>query len=488
MARAYEPELFYPTALPSLPDLMTTWGYTPRQIEDHEDKFAYILHLVTTLPHLLPSENGYASLHFDNLVRMLGARYARPFLDQLIDAGIIECDGRYSKSRKSFGYRICAVHHSRTVACLTMGTTLRKKLIARHESEQRQLVSGTILSRMHQDLQQLRVRYEEARLENQQVYDATHAFLVQHRARLDTTTLVPADYRALLVEAQPLPGVRLKTLKAMRKSARSQRCTDTKFGTRTTLFSILARMCLDRLDGNANLLRKIHERRIPQPSRPVAGSRIYSVVTSLSSWLRPYLYRAREEHQALYNLDISNSQPFLLSILLREKYGTQLPADAQRYIDLTCAGTFYKTIAGAMGEPYATKLEQKAFKEMFFASIFFCETLHTRNSRAGAYFREHFPVVTALIEQHKSPRYQALAIRMQQVEAEIIVDTVAAALQRKRIWCATIHDSIVCLAQDKDEVLQRTQDAFRAAYELTPAVSVEKLEPEDQPSSHAQAA
>ena len=135
-------------------------------------------------------------------------------------------------------------------------------------------------------------------------------------------------------------------------------------------------------------------------TRPDERSRVFTVLTSLASESRPALYHADHPTERLVNLDIRNSQPFLVNVLLKRHYadnGLTYPASAVRYRQETAIGTFYNLAATAHGLSAEAKRERKEFKGHMFGSVYFCETKHTEKSKLGQWFIKQYPSVYALI-------------------------------------------------------------------------------------------
>ena len=131
-------------------------------------------------------------------------------------------------------------------------------------------------------------------------------------------------------------------------------------------------------------------------------------------------------------------------------------------------------MAHARGVRIDSKRERREFKSTFFASIFFCRNQHTEASKCGKWFKQHFPHVYQLIFDKKAVRYQDLADAMQIQEAQVILDVVVKALHVQKIWCASIHDSIICRSGDREEVAALILNAFQD-YGVQPSLELEPL-------------
>lgn len=63
---------------------------------------------------------------------------------------------------------------------------------------------------------------------------------------------------------------------------------------------------------------------------------------------------------------------------------------------------------------------------------------------------------------------------MQIQEAQVILDVVVKGLHVKKVWCASIHDSIICRPGNQEEVAALILDAFQG-YSVQPSLEVEPL-------------
>jgi hypothetical protein len=212
--------------------------------------------------------------------------------------------------------------------------------------------------------------------------------------------------------------------------------------------------------------------------QPDSSSRIYTNLSNLSTDLRNFLYH-KKHNQILINLDIRNSQPYIFSLLLTEKYrGKELPYDVKQYIELTASGKFYEHVMSLLGmskEEIADNIKRKEFKIEFFGKIFFCNTHYSIRTREGKIFAKNFANVYALINEYKEEAYQKLAIEMQHNEAKVILGEVGTKLKTKKIWFNTIHDSVVVLAEHAEQVKEIVLASFRKSIGIAPTIHDDKL-------------
>jgi hypothetical protein len=200
--------------------------------------------------------------------------------------------------------------------------------------------------------------------------------------------------------------------------------------------------------------------------------RVHTNLTNLKSELRGFLtYRGAP----LVNLDIRNSQPLFLALLIRDRYPAGgMPADVQRYLELTQGGRLYEHM---MQEGCIPAERRGEFKERFFA-VFFGENRHESN--ATRLFASLFPNVYAAVRAAKEPDYTALSKALQRAESDLIILGVARRCMNeiRRAFIATIHDSILTTQDNQEAVLAIMREEFKRVG-LRPTIRAELLQPPD---------
>src|SRR5205085_5921224 len=96
---------------------------------------------------------------------------------------------------------------------------------------------------------------------------------------------------------------------------------------------------------------------IPDPKT----GRIYHNIANLPRSLKRFIYNTDNPNELLINLDIKNSQPFLLNPILIKKYPRpeSRPPDVELYIGLTSLGNFYEYMMEALGIPFEDRDKSK---------------------------------------------------------------------------------------------------------------------------------
>jgi hypothetical protein len=159
----------------------------------------------------------------------------------------------------------------------------------------------------------------------------------------------------------------------------------------------------------------------------------------------------------MVEIDISNSQPFFLSLLLRQENITGIDVDL--YNQLTRDGQLYDYIA-AQGQM------ERSYVKSQILTMFFSENSWTFKLKST--FMSLFPTVHKAIEQIKATHHNALALQLQKQEADFIIGTLSPMLIAKGVSFVTIHDSIMVSYKIGAEVLELMRKAFDNCYGVIP--------------------
>ncbi len=209
---------------------------------------------------------------------------------------------------------------------------------------------------------------------------------------------------------------------------------------------ISAKVCID----------KIVDREFFFTVSPQTG-RLFHNFCNLKKELRCCLRDA--ENLPLVDIDVANSQPFFLSAILKDAGLDSV--DTEHFQKLCQTGLLYDYIANFNG------LTRKYVKEQML-TLFFCKN-HWQFKMKDI-FIEEFPVVYDAIAELKNDNNADLAILLQKVEAEIMIDTIAPILIEKDIKFITVHDSFLVSQTNVETVNAIMQDCFQKKYGIVPMI------------------
>jgi hypothetical protein len=173
--------------------------------------------------------------------------------------------------------------------------------------------------------------------------------------------------------------------------------------------------------------------------------RFFSNITNLPRDLRPYL---RIDCEKTVEIDIKTAQPLFL-ITLYDLTEIEHHNELSRFKWVLFHNDFYTYLAKSAGLPIN---DRQKLKEAVYVQIFF-DKLRDYGQRDGKLFtafRKEFPILCKLIEKVKTPEHNQLAIRLQGIEAKIMIHGVAKELMSLGIPFATVHDSVIVKEQDAD--------------------------------------
>jgi hypothetical protein len=198
--------------------------------------------------------------------------------------------------------------------------------------------------------------------------------------------------------------------------------------------------------------------------------RFHSNFTSLSKSLRQSLKTTTNDQ--LTTIDIVNSQPLILGILTRDQ-STALPlcSTLTRWIELTEKGLIYDFAADRLTKLTGEKWEPRPDAKELFVPFLFDRISSMKRNLLWPVFESDFRSVLDCILKIKRERFQALAHRLQEMEAEIMIDCVAAEYMRRYpdAPILSVHDELIVPQHHRSEVEEMIKIAF-SKHGITPKV------------------
>lgn len=206
------------------------------------------------------------------------------------------------------------------------------------------------------------------------------------------------------------------------------------------------------------------------------AGRVHNNITNLPKIFRPFL---SFNGQKLIEIDLRNSQPLLFNILISryllrftDYTGNILPyvpqdSDLRFYRLLTENGKFYEY----MMDKTCIFEERELFKVRLFSKVFYGKE---NQSVEQNLFKELFPTVWEIVSYYKKVNYKNLAIELQRVEADIMINTVVLKIAEKKILALTIHDSILTTPNNVQKVKKIILSEFKK-YNLQPTLKIKGL-------------
>ncbi len=249
-------------------------------------------------------------------------------------------------------------------------------------------------------------------------------------------------------------------------------------------------------------------------SKDATVGRLHTNLTTMHKELRNFItYKG----QKLVAVDISNSQPYISTILFnKEVYDNQnkevnkivsnyisntlregiisyimlVKSDVihvgkgfQRFVDLVVNGRFYEEIARQYTQETGIAIpDRRELKRMMFIVLFTDNRYFgQKDALAKRIFGKLFPEVYEVFKKIKQKRKNALPCILQAIEAHVILNVIAKRISRERpnMPLFTIHDSIACPVGCEDYVASVMIEELHRLVGYPPSLKFEYWTPEE---------
>jgi hypothetical protein len=167
--------------------------------------------------------------------------------------------------------------------------------------------------------------------------------------------------------------------------------------------------------------------------------RMHTNFTTLKRHIRKNYLTIHNE--PVFEIDIKNSQPFFLAILMKNYYNNnKIPDGIKYYIDLVFNGLFYEDFLNNINDKKIDREDVKkyTYKVLFGKNI---------NNKINLLFKKHYPIVFDFILQYKEELkdYKKLSHKLQRLESDFIYNKVINDIMilYPDITLITVHDSII---------------------------------------------
>ena len=201
--------------------------------------------------------------------------------------------------------------------------------------------------------------------------------------------------------------------------------------------------------------------------RDSKGRRLHNNFVNLPKFSKKDVYLLTGEE--LVNIDIVNSQPLMLCILLMAHGITGI----EDYVTACETGKLYESLADAAGIEIADRTK---YKRRFFKRVLYGRNENACNSPEFKTFATLYPTVAAFVVAQKKHSHKELSVKLQRIESEIVLDRVIQGLAMEYnpadYFALTIHDSITTTRSNEADMRERMLAAFKP-YGVTPKLKTE---------------
>ncbi len=428
----------------------------------HKDNMMYILNLIAEIPSRnkdLVTEDGYTPINADLLRRWIGRHYL-PYLNYLVNAGVIESNNQYLPGKKSIGYRYTSLYNVGVVKKLVTDLTLYNKLNNLHMPDP---FPGVVP-------------------DNPQENAETGA--------VDTSVYQPADkwYRSGLIQINPdLANAYISALCDYKLSGDGTERWDSETAGDGTLNF---KNPMVQYRGSQINIDKIAAGRFYQHY----DDNIYRYHSAITQCKRELRNAITIDGKEVTTIDLSNSQPTLLTLTVNYNFWTategfkvtdisylgienmftssnftsfinmcrnaqhneDMRSEILEFVRLVSSGEFYSAfrvrLQTSLGRHYE---DDKAVKPLLFTVLFTSNRyLGQPEAAPKRVFKEWFPNVYELTSAIKVRDSANLAILLQRIESYIMFNKIVARIAREEpeLPFIPIHDSIATIRGNEDYV------------------------------------
>ena len=240
------------------------------------------------------------------------------------------------------------------------------------------------------------------------------------------------------------------------------------------------------------------------------NSRLDTNVTNLRRDVRSEL--TIDGEKGLVSVDVKNSQPFILSLILegvggewggvpyvdrlnglesdvppRGNPGGAAPDDdVAEYVRHARRGTVYESVAEGAGGAITRDHAKRVFLSVLYSGptgnpLFGTDDPVLRSVHPRRVFRSVYPTVYERLKEMKGGAggNREFAVHMQRIEAGLVLDGVAAAVVAEHgseLPFVTVHDSVICRASDVAGVVRIAERVFLDRVGVAPPLEVRGLQ------------
>lgn len=364
------------------------------------------------------------TIYYTNIIK--DKRNYKKAMDFLKDNYIIECDGIYSKQGgKALGYRFKDEYLSKLIEVKISKPTIFKS-ITKNINNQKSYVEDNYKEYRNFFINNFNINYEKA-------LDYINQWFDEELSILHSTNLNLPLCSSFLREFQKI----------------------------TNKYNHLFISISSIRDGNLFF------------NRSKTNGRINTNLTNLKSELKQFITTKN-----LYQIDIKNSQPYFLSLLLLNYFNSPLCSsfldekEVNKFADWTGSGLFYEFFERAYFNNTGKDMSRKDIKELMFCILY---------SKNGSYknekkiFGDIFPTILKFIEKEKETKHNSFSIKLQNIESKMCIDKICKKLDENNINYYTIHDAWLIDESDVDEVEKIIITTFYDNVYRRPELSIEKI-------------
>ncbi|MFC0343739.1 hypothetical protein [Epilithonimonas hispanica] len=422
----------------------------PPDFKFDRDKFVYILHLITAIPHtnsdVLEENRGFTPINKELLQRRI--HNYKKYIDYLAERKIVLVDKYYIPDKKSGGLKFSKDYISEVVPVEISKWTLIKSILYLSQNKEIEITEGLLFLKKWLEDDKLEISFQAGkeeleRIATKEVEEGLSNIPERFNSRLVPLLDLISDYKSFGVDTT---GFRLHTaLTRLKKELRKHIRYDGK-----TLVSI------DIVNSQPFLTLPLYD---------VARFKKNNILSKINN--------------PLYFPDSDMSAKLLQTI---KKVSNQ--EDVTTFIKCVSGGNFYEEFGKILqndGILEAGDIQniRKEVKEITFESIFSPNT-SIAYSDGVKIFKKTFPNVYEIFQSIKKGRgnHPAFSIMLQRLESELVLEKTCKIINRlnPNIPLFTIHDSIATTEEHTAFVQDILTKVFAKYIGVSPKLKLERWE------------
>lgn len=204
------------------------------------------------------------------------------------------------------------------------------------------------------------------------------------------------------------------------------------------------------------------------------SGRIFHKAARLSKRLRCHLLC---QGATMADVDISNSQPLLLLLLLRDRAADYAidPNELEILLRHACAGSFYDEMERISSKAYD---DREALKKAVYKGLMFGRT-RAKFTRIFKDLKATYPSLAAALERLHARKEASLASELQRQEADLVYNHIAPSLMESLpgVPFLTIHDAFLIPLEHAERTAQIIKKAFKKARKVDVQVKINGEKP-----------
>ena len=198
-------------------------------------------------------------------------------------------------------------------------------------------------------------------------------------------------------------------------------------------------------------------------TRNTTNNRLDTNLTNMASDLKVFIIG----YKKMTYLDLSNSQPVLFNIMLKNYQNTaskELQMEMELYFNVTLSGRWYEWLQNLYG------LSRDECKEIWMQIAY---SKNDHYAEVKKVFMKALPNIYALIEKIKEQNHAQFAIDLQIVESKIFIDEICRELVNQNIIPYTIHDGLLVPNKHQHKTLEIMSAVLEKNIGAVPNIKIE---------------